>query len=101
VADLRAAVARRGYDADSTALVERLSAAPEFATLWQLHEVAVQRHRRMRLVHPAIGPLELDCETLLTPSEDQRLLVFTAPPGTPEIGRLALLGVVGAESFNG
>jgi len=96
VAELRAAVARRGSDADATALVERLSAAPEFAALWRLHEVAVPRHRRLRLVHPAIGPIVLDCETLLTPSEDQRLLVFTAPPGTPELDSLALLGVVGA-----
>lgn len=89
VADLRAAVARRRHDADATALVDRLSAtSPEFTALWQLHEVSVPHHSLLRLQHPAIGPLVLDCEILLTPSEDQRLVVYTAPPGTD---RLALL----------
>jgi transcriptional regulator with XRE-family HTH domain len=100
VADLRAAVARRGYDADATALVDRLSASSaEFTALWQLHEVAVPRHRRMRLLHPVVGPVVLDCEILLTPSEDQRLVIFTAPPGTPATDHLALLRVVGGEQF--
>lgn len=102
VADLRAGVARRGYDADSSALIERLSASSaEFAALWRLHEVAVPRHRRMRLLHPAVGPLVLDCEILLTPSDDQRLVIYTAPPGTPEIEQLELLRVVGSEQFGG
>ena len=100
VAELRAAVARRGYDADSSGLVERLSASSaDFTALWPLHEVAVPRQRRMRVLHPTIGPLLLDCEVLLTPSEDQRLLIFTPPPGTPDIGRLELLRVVGSEQF--
>jgi hypothetical protein len=100
VADLRAAVARRGYDADSTALVNRLSAtSTEFTALWQLHEVAVPRHSRMRLLHPAIGPIVLDCEILLTPSEDQRLVIYTAPPGTSDIDHLDLLRVLGSEQF--
>jgi transcriptional regulator with XRE-family HTH domain len=102
VADLRAAVARRGYDADATALVDRLGASSEeFTELWQLHEVAVPRHGRMRVLHPEIGPIVLDCEILLTPSEDQRLLIYTAPPGTPAVDHLELLRVVGSEQFTG
>ena len=100
VANLRAAAARREYDADSTGLVSRLSASSaEFAELWQLHEVEVPRHSRMRVLHPEIGPIALDCEVLLTPSEDQRLLIYTAPPGTPSIDHLELLRVVGSEQF--
>ena len=100
VADLRAAVARRGTDADSTALVERLRASSaEFTALWELHEVAVPRQRRMRVLHPAIGPIVLDCEILFTPNEDQRLLIFTAPPGTPDTEHLELVRVVGNEQF--
>ncbi|HEX6358174.1 helix-turn-helix transcriptional regulator [Actinophytocola sp.] len=100
VADLRAAVARRGDDADAAALVKRLSASSEeFAALWELHEVAVPRHSRMRVLHPAIGPIVLDCEILLTPSEDQRLFIFTAPPGTQDLDQLELLRVVGSEQF--
>jgi transcriptional regulator with XRE-family HTH domain len=102
VADLRAAVARRGGDAAATALVNRLRASStEFATLWDLHEVAVRRRSRIRVQHPTIGLIELDYEALLTPTEDQRLLVFTAPPGTPNIDYLELLRVVGNETFAG
>jgi transcriptional regulator with XRE-family HTH domain len=100
VADLRAAVARRAGDPAATALVNRLRASStEFAALWDLHEVAVRRQNRFRVRHPAIGLIELDAETLLTPSEDQRLLVFTAPPGTPSVDYLELLRVVGQETF--
>jgi len=97
VADLRAAVARRGSDATATALVERLRASSaEFAELWDLHEVAVQGRSRFRFQHPTIGLIELDVETFLTPAEDQRLVMFTAPPGTDY---LELLRVVGNETF--
>jgi transcriptional regulator with XRE-family HTH domain len=100
VADLRAAVARRGYDADSTALVRRLSAtSEEFVALWQLHEVEAPQHSRIRVQHPTIGPIVLDREILLTPSEDQRLLIYTAPPGTDAVDHLELLRVVGSEQF--
>lgn len=99
VADLRAAVAKRGHDADAAALVGRLSDSAEFTALWRLHEVAVPRHTRLRVRHPAVGPIALDCEVLLTPSEDQRLVVYAAPPGTDATDRLALLQVVGTERF--
>jgi len=60
-----------------------------------------RRRSRIRVQHPAIGPIEFDYETLLTPTEDQRLVVFTAPPGTPTIDYLELLRVVGHETFPG
>ncbi|GLW31836.1 helix-turn-helix transcriptional regulator [Actinoplanes regularis] len=100
VADLRAAVARRGNDPAAEALVERLrTGSPEFATVWDRHEVAVRRNSRMRLQHPAVGLLELDFEMLLTPAEDQRVILLTAPPGSPTAEYLDLLRVVGKESF--
>ncbi|MBW8487022.1 helix-turn-helix transcriptional regulator [Actinomadura parmotrematis] len=97
-ADLRAAVARRGHDARSTELVARLTgASAEFAALWERHEVAVRRQSRMRVKHPTVGLIELDVEALLTPAEDQRMLVFTPPPGSPGLDALELLGHVGPE----
>ncbi|MFD9478930.1 MULTISPECIES: helix-turn-helix transcriptional regulator [Streptomyces] len=101
VADLRAAVARRGA-ADPVAgrLVERLrEACEDFAGLWDLHEVAVRRRSRMRVVHPVVGPVDLDCQVLLAQEEDQRLVLFTPPPGSDTADRLALLQVVGTERF--
>ena len=102
VADLRASVTRRGNDPAATALVDRLRASsPEFARRWDRHEVAVRRQSRLRVQHPAVGILEFDSETLLTPAEDQRLVLLTAPPGTPTAEYLQLLRVVGQESFAG
>jgi transcriptional regulator with XRE-family HTH domain len=100
VADLRAAVARRPGDPAAAELLKRLHhASREFTRLWDLHEVAVRRTSRMRVLHPTVGHLELDCEILLTPSEDQRLHIFTAPPGTDYDDYLRLLGVLGHEQF--
>nr|WP_236655279.1 helix-turn-helix transcriptional regulator [Streptacidiphilus carbonis] len=100
VADLRTAVARRGSgDAEAAALVARLrKASDEFAEMWDRHEVAVRRQSRLRVLHPEIGPIEFDVEALLSPAEDQRLLVFTPPPGTPSADALDLLRVVGPET---
>jgi transcriptional regulator with XRE-family HTH domain len=100
VADLRAAVTRRGADPVAADLVARLRAgSDEFARVWDRHEVAVRRQSRLRIQHPTVGVLEFDEETLLTPAEDQRLVLFTAPPGTPTADYLDLLRVVGQESF--
>ncbi|HWS38649.1 MAG TPA: helix-turn-helix transcriptional regulator [Actinoplanes sp.] len=102
VADLRAAVARRGPDQVASALVQRLrESSAEFAKIWDDHQVAVRRQSRIRVQHPSVGLLELDCETLLTSSEDQRLVLMTAPPGSSTAEYLDLLRVVGRESFTG
>ncbi|GAA1787914.1 helix-turn-helix transcriptional regulator [Actinomadura chokoriensis] len=99
VADLRAAVTRRGADEPAQVLVRRLrEASGEFARPWDLHEVAVRRTSRMRVLHPEVGPIEFDAEVLLTPAEDQRLVVFTPPPGTAASDALALLRVIGPET---
>ncbi|MEU8280303.1 helix-turn-helix transcriptional regulator [Microbispora bryophytorum] len=94
VADLRAAVARRGDDAAARTLVTRLRAASaEFVTLWDRHEVAVRRSHPYRLMHPELGRIEFDCEVLATPAADQRLRVFTPPPGgTEALDTLRVLG---------
>ena len=100
VADLRAAVGRRAADPRATRLVERLcEASAEFGALWELHEVAVRRASHMRIVHPLIGPVELDCQVLLAPQGDQRVVLYTPPVGSDTAERLALLKVVGTGQF--
>ncbi|NUP27792.1 MAG: helix-turn-helix domain-containing protein [Nocardia sp.] len=99
VADLRAAATRRGYDRASRALIERLDATgPEFATLWQRHEVAVRHNSRFRVLHPAVGAVEFDFEMLQTQAADQRVRLFTPPPGSASVAALELLRVVGPET---
>ena len=100
VADLRAAVARRGNDPASTALVRRLLAhSAEFTELWSEHEVRVRRGTVLRLRHPRIGEIELAAEVLLTPAEDQRVHVFTPVPGSGSetLAALAQLRAIGEE----
>ncbi|MFF0726073.1 helix-turn-helix transcriptional regulator [Streptomyces sp. NPDC004134] len=102
VADLRATVARRPDDARVAGLVRRLRArSAEFAALWEAHDVAVRRREAKRFVHPVVGLLELDCEVLLNPEHDQRLVVYTARPGSESYERLELLRVVGLQRLTG
>jgi hypothetical protein len=71
----------------------------EFAALWETHEVAVQRSSVKRFVHPVVGLLELECEVLLSVEHAQRLIVYTARPGTDSYKRLELLRVVGLQDL--
>ncbi|WP_432922041.1 helix-turn-helix transcriptional regulator [Microbispora sp. CA-135349] len=99
VADLRAAATGRGYDRPSSALIDRLGAASEeFAAIWERHEVAVRRASRMRVAHPSVGPIEFDYETLQTQAADQRLRLFTPPPGSRSAEALELLRAVGPQT---
>ncbi|MBB5781877.1 helix-turn-helix transcriptional regulator [Nonomuraea jabiensis] len=101
VADLRAAATRRGYDHSSSTLIARLeTASEEFAALWPRHEVAVRRESRLRVMHPSVGPIEFDFEMLQTQAADQRLRLFTPPPGSKSIEALELLRVVGPETVH-
>ncbi|HEY0696742.1 MAG TPA: helix-turn-helix transcriptional regulator [Micromonospora sp.] len=102
VADLRAAVVRRGLDSRATTLVNRLRAtSPEFADRWSRHEVAVRRSDHKRIVHPELGVIELHCQILVADNEAQRLLVFTAAPGSEAAEQLSLLSVIGRQRMTG
>ncbi|WP_030175770.1 helix-turn-helix transcriptional regulator [Streptomyces sp. NRRL S-813] len=100
VADLQAAAARRGRDAEVTKMVAVLRRrSQEFAALWDTHDVAVRRMDHKRIVHPLLGVIELDCYNLLSEDGRQRLLWFTAPPGSPGAEQLELLSVVGTQEL--
>ncbi len=100
VADLRATLARRPDDQRLAGLVRRLrERSAEFAALWDDHEVAVRRSDVKRFLHPVVGLLELECEVLANPEHDQRLVVYTARPGSASRERLELLRVVGLQQL--
>jgi transcriptional regulator with XRE-family HTH domain len=100
VANLRAVHARRPHDEEVNALIaDLLEVSAEFRELWERHDVAVMRGARKTILHPEVGRLDLDCEVLLAPSGEQSLSLFTARPGTDTAERLALLRVLGRESF--
>ncbi|CAG7657706.1 helix-turn-helix transcriptional regulator [Actinacidiphila bryophytorum] len=99
-ADLQAAAARRGRDAEVARMVAVLRrSSEEFAALWATHDVAVRRMDHKRIVHPLLGVVELDCYNLLSEDGRQRLLWFTAPPGSRGAEQLDLLSVVGTQEL--
>ncbi|MCO1656050.1 helix-turn-helix transcriptional regulator [Pseudonocardia humida] len=99
VADLRATAGRRTGDPAVAGLVARLRAASaDFDRLWVEHEVAVRRADRKTFVHPRVGRLLMDCETLVSPDQRQQLLVLT-PADADARERMDLLRVLGTEEF--
>ncbi|GAT79918.1 XRE family transcriptional regulator [Streptomyces sp. F-3] len=100
VADLQAVAARRGNDPEVTRLVSVLRRrSEEFAALWETRDVALRRTDHKRIVHPALGVVELDCHCLFSEDGRQRLLWFTAPPGSEGAAQLELLSVVGTQDL--
>jgi hypothetical protein len=100
VADIRALAARRPDDRELAALVARVRAAsPEFAELWERHDVEVHRVDRKRIHHPLVGVLDLECEVLFTADLDQRLIVHRAEPGSSSHAALELLKVIGLQEI--
>ncbi|MGM9383095.1 helix-turn-helix transcriptional regulator [Streptomyces antibioticus] len=96
VADLWGAYARDGKDSPVADLVEALRAeSADFSLRWNEHPVLGPYCGPKRFLHPKVGPLELHCQTLVDPDQSQRLLVFTAEPGTEDYATLELLSVVG------
>jgi hypothetical protein len=102
VANLRAAYGTLGPNSKAGELVRALrKASAEFAGLWERHEVARRFADHKTLIHPELGPIEVDCQVLLTEDQSQALLVLTAPPGTEGYEKLQLLAVLGHEQFAG
>ncbi|NUP48808.1 MAG: helix-turn-helix transcriptional regulator [Catenulispora sp.] len=101
VADLRAAVARRGkHDEESRDMVAELQRrSPEFAELWNRHDVSVRRMDTKRIVHPALGIIHVNCLNLLAEDGSQRLLWFSPVPGTDAVEKLELLSVLGTQDL--
>ncbi|WP_431986557.1 helix-turn-helix transcriptional regulator [Streptomyces griseoflavus] len=99
VADLRAAAARRdAKDTEAGSMIRTLlDVSPEFAALWAAHDVAVRRDDRKRLIHPVLGPVEVNCLHLFSEDGRQRLLWFAPAVGTDSAGLLDLLTVVGTQ----
>jgi transcriptional regulator with XRE-family HTH domain len=100
VADLREAFGRYPDDEPLRELVDDLlRVSPRFAELWERRAVGGRAASRKTFEHPEIGSLTLDCDVLTVRGSDLRLVVYTAPPGSPDADALALLDAVGLQSF--
>jgi hypothetical protein len=100
VADLRAAAARYPEDRRLAALISTLLGASErFAEHWSGTHVARHLPSRKTIETPTVGRITLDCDLLTVPGDDLRVVVYTAPPGTPDAASLDLLRVAGLQTF--
>ncbi|GAA3824879.1 helix-turn-helix transcriptional regulator [Streptomyces chiangmaiensis] len=96
VADLYGAYTRDGGDSRAAELVDALrKESPEFAAIWRERPVLGPFCASKRFRHPQVGTLELHCQTLVDPDQSQRLLVYTAVPGTESHTSLQLLSILG------
>ncbi|MFI2378317.1 helix-turn-helix transcriptional regulator [Streptomyces sp. NPDC018964] len=98
VADLHSTYSRDGRDSRAAELVDALNReSPEFAAIWRERPVLGPYCASKRFRHPEAGTLELHCQTLVDPDQSQRLVVYTATPGTEShtgLRSLSLLPVV-------
>ncbi|MER5198484.1 helix-turn-helix transcriptional regulator [Streptomyces sp. NPDC002755] len=101
VQHLRGAAARYPGDPELTALIdELLTGSAEFAELWAAHEVTARPTLCKTFDHPVVGLVAVNCDVLDITDRDQRVVVYTAAPGSPSEEALRLLSVVGTQRMN-
>ena len=93
VAILRAEAGRDPFDKELSQLIGELSTrSQEFRVRWAAHNVKFHRTGTKTLHHPVVGIVTLDYEALELPGDGgQRILVYSAEPGSPSQQALDLL----------
>jgi transcriptional regulator with XRE-family HTH domain len=96
LADLRRAAARYPADPGVCGLLARLREhSPTFVARWAEYPVDPPRTTSVkRIPHPVVGDLDLECQTLEITATDQRLVLYTAVPGTSSYEGLRRLQAV-------
>lgn len=94
VAALRLVAGRHPDDRSLAEFIGQLAMkSDEFASLWAHHPVRTCTSGVKRLRHPLVGAMELSFENLVIPgTSGQRLIAYTAEPGSPSEAALRLLG---------
>ncbi|MFF1567969.1 helix-turn-helix transcriptional regulator [Streptomyces sp. NPDC058293] len=97
VADLKDVVSRYPRDAHLDRLVQELREVSDaFAHYWATDTAAAQHTTdRKTIRHPEIGDILLDCDVLIVPGADLRMVTYTAAAGSKDAGKLELLRVTG------
>jgi transcriptional regulator with XRE-family HTH domain len=96
VASLRLVAGAHPDDRRLAELVGQLSVqCDEFASRWVRHPVRTCTSGVKQLCHPLVGTMDLSFENLDIPgTSGQRLIAYTAEPGSPSEAALGLLGSV-------
>ncbi|GAA1093944.1 MULTISPECIES: MmyB family transcriptional regulator [Streptomyces violaceusniger group] len=100
MADLKDAVSRYPADAGLARLVRELRTGSEvFAHHWAT--AAQHTSDRKTIRHPEIGDILPDCDVLIVPGADLRMVTYTAATGSGDAGKLDLLRVTGPGRSSG
>ena len=93
VAILRAQAGRDPYDKRLSDLVGELSTrSDDFRVRWARHDVKLHNNGTKQFRHPVVGDLTLDWDVLELPGDTgQRMVTYSAEPGSPSRERLDLL----------
>ena len=98
VMQLRATLARYPHDPAITGLIDDLAnGSSEFARLWDRHDVQAAPMLTKTFDHPSVGPVTVDCDSVLLSDRDQHLVLYSAPPDSSAAEALALLAVLGTQ----
>jgi len=101
VMGLRSTLARYPTDLAVTELIEELrDGSPEFARLWERHDVQAAPMLTKTFRHPVVGEVTVDCDSLALTDSDQHLVLYSAPQGSPDAEALALLNVLGPQRID-
>lgn len=85
VARLRAAATRYPADPGLQRLLHELrSDSTLFGELWAADPARTPGHRSKTVDHPVAGRLQVTCDVLLVPEDDQQVVLITAEPGSAD-----------------
>ncbi|MFF9105156.1 helix-turn-helix transcriptional regulator [Streptomyces rubrogriseus] len=99
-ADLRAAAARRRDGSADRLIAELLDASHEFGRYWEEMAVAPLHSTRKQLVHEYAGPLDVQCDIVLSSGTGHRLVIFRPQPGSTTVANFEFLDVLGGQTFD-
>ncbi|KDN75100.1 helix-turn-helix transcriptional regulator [Streptomyces olindensis] len=97
VADLKDAASRYPADVRLDRLVRELRETSDaFAELWATRTTAAQHTTDQKTIrHPEVGDILLDCDVLVVPGADLRMVTYTAAAGSSDADKLGLLHITG------
>lgn len=97
---LRMTAARYPHHRETAELIDELRGGSEqFARLWDAGDVSAQAHLCKTFDHPLVGRITVNCDVLDIADLDQRVVIYTAAPGSASEEALRLLSVVGTQTM--
>jgi transcriptional regulator with XRE-family HTH domain len=97
VSDLRRATGRFPDSRRLARLIQVLTAGSQhFAELWAAGTVGGHHEDHKIVEHPAVGPVEVDCDVVTDGDAERKIVILTAAPDTEDETRLRLAFLAGA-----